>query len=373
MRLSEIVKIAQKKLPLYTDYFSDKIKVESLSSVENVCTLKTEMPHNLVAGQQFGINGAKVKNSILSLTNERGLGKAIFKYPHQITKNYPLRKGDSTHITIEGATEEAFNGSFLIMDIPNSNVVLFSIDTDAPKEATGKPYILEDCYANYNGRQTVKEVIDENTVTFETIKTPEAENAEGDIYIRSGIRISGEFSIEHALEAYEAIGNNKLWGFCVLDGANVSKSRVNHTDAIATFQKGSDIRLELIQDFNFFVIIPTSSEYCWIDFVDLANDLRKPILKTFHKANFESDMTDEDTYLAFVGDNPVEVSTKAYMVYQYKFQSTINIQNEDGIDYEFEPALRELEMHEKNKEGTQINEVYSYGDIPDEFIVKENL
>ena len=375
MKLSDLVKQAQNKLPLYTDYFSDKVKVISLTAGIDgkTCRLETKDAHSLVEGANFTIQGAKVQNKIVSLTQSHGLGRLVTEYNHQVTKNTPLRKGDSTHITIQGAEQEEYNGTFLIMDIPNCNVIEFSIDKNAPAEATGSPYITEDCYANFNGRQTVKEVIDENTVEFELEKATQIDEAVGDIYIRTGVRISGEYSIEHALEAYEQNDTNELWGFCVLDGANVSKSRVNKTDAIATVLAGADVRAELVQDFNFFVIIPTTSEYCWVDFVDLANELRKPIMKTFHRARLESGATDEDCHLAFVGDQPVDTTTKAFMVYQYKFQTTINVQNEDGVEPEFSPAIRSLDMYHKpnfaNGEDTEY--MHTEGDIPDEYITVE--
>lgn len=372
MKLSDLVKQAQNKLPLYTDYFSDKVKVSSLTAGIDgkTCRLETEYAHSLVEGANFTIQGAKVQNKIVSLTQSHGLGRLVTEYNHQVTKNTPLRKGDSTHITIQGAEQEEYNGTFLIMDIPNCNVIEFSIDKNAPAKATGSPYITEDCYANFNGRQTVKEVIDENTVEFELEKATQIDEAVGDIYIRTGVRISGEYSIEHALEAYEQNDTNELWGFCILDGANVSKSRVNKTDAIATVSAGADVRAELVQDFNFFVIIPTTSEYCWVDFVDLANELRKPIMKTFHRARLESGATDEDCHLAFVGDQPVDTTTKAFMVYQYKFQTTINIQNEDGVEPEFSPAIRSLNMYHKPNfaNGEDTKYMHTEGDIPDEYI-----
>ncbi len=375
MKLSDLVKQAQNKLPLYTDYFSDRVKVTSLTNdgESTICTLETEDAHSLQVGADFTIQGAKVKNRIVSLTQSHGLGRIVTEFNHQVTKNTPLRKGDSTHITIEGAEEEQYNGTFLIMDIPNCNVIEFSIDKNAPATATGSPYITQDCYANYNGRHTVSSVVDDNTVQFDMGSIPDAQTAVGDIYIRTGVRISGEYSIEHALEAYEQNDTNELWGFCVLDGANISKSRVNKTDAIATVLSGLDVRAELVQDFNFFVIIPTTSEFCWIDFVDLAQELRKPILKTFHRARLESGATDEDCHLAFVGDQPVDTTTKAFMVYQYKFQTTINIQNEDGVEPEFSPAIRSLDMYHKpnfaNGEDTEY--MHTEGDIPDEFIKVE--
>lgn len=375
MKLSALVKQAQNKLPLYTDYFSEKVKVSSIATTGEdgkTCTLTTENAHSLVEGADFTIQGARIQNNIVSLTQSHGLGRLVTEFNHQITKNSPLRKGDSTHITIQGAEQEEYNGTFLIMDVPNCNVVEFSIDKNAPAQATGKPYITQDCYANYNGRQTVSKVIDENTVEFVLPQKTAITEAIGDMYIRTGVRISGEYSIEHALEAYEANESDELWGFCVLDGANVSKSRLNKTDAISTVLAGADIRAELVQDFNFFVIIPTTSQYCWVDFVDLANDLRKPIMKTFHRAKLDSGAIDEDCHLAFVGDQPVDTTTKAFMVYQYKFQTTINLQNEDGVEPEFTPAIRSLDMYHKPDFANEDTEyMHTEGDIPDEFI--ENL
>ena len=375
MKLSDLVKQAQNKLPLYTDYFSDRVKVTSLTNdgQSTVCTLETEDAHSLQVGADFTIQGAKVKNRIVSLTQTHGLGRIVTEFNHQVTKNTPLRKGDSTHIPIQGAEQEEYNGTFLIMDIPNCNVIEFSIDKNAPATATGNPYITQDCYANYNGRHTVSAVVDDNTVQFDMGSIPDAQTAVGDIYIRTGVRISGEYSIEHALEAYEQNDTDELWGICVLDGANISKSRVNKTDAIATVMSGLDVRAELVQDFNFFVIIPTTSEFCWIDFVDLAQELRKPILKTFHRARLESGATDEDCHLAFVGDQPVDTTTKAFMVYQYKFQTTINIQNEDGVEPEFSPAIRSLDMYHKPNfaNGEDTAYMHTEGDIPDEFINAE--
>lgn len=375
MKLNDLVKLAQKKLPLYTDKFSKKIAVTNLSGEANstICTLSTgTVEHGLEVGEEFIINGAKRENKIVSLTQNHGLGRLVTEFAHQVTKNTPLRAGDSTHITIQGANEEAYNGTFLIMDIPNANVIEFDISSSAPTEATGKPILAEDTYSNYNGRHIVKTVEDKYTITFETDRVPDTATPIGDIFIRTGVRISGEYSIDHCIEAYEAVGNDELWGFCVLNGANVSKSRVNKSDAIATAELGTDIRIELIQDFDFFIIIPTTSEYCWIDFVDLAQDLRKAVLKVFHRAKVDSGVTDNDAYLAFVGDQPVDTTTKAFMIYQYKFQTTINIQNLDGIEPDFTPAIREFEMHHKDNLGTEdAYNIDSYADIPDELLELE--
>lgn len=368
MKLSDLIIHIQKKLPLYTNYFSDTLEVEKLTSVNNTCTVVTKENHNFQEGDLFTLEGAKVANEIVSLTQYRGLGTMITKYPHEVTKNFPLREGDSTHITISGANEEQYNGTFLIMNIPETNVIEFSIDDTAPFVATGNPEIKEDVYATYNGRQRVSSIIDEKTFSFLLPYIPQADRATGNIKINNGIRISGDFSIQNAMKAYEEQGEYDLWGFVVLDGANVSKSKTNGTDAIAQFKKGIDSHLSLVQDVSFFVFIPTANEYCWTDYSDICQELRKPILKTLHNANFESGAFDEDCYLSFIGDNPVDTDGTAYAIYQYKFQTTINIHNEDGIEKEFSPRLKDFSIYEKNNFENSENtvEYISKGELPDE-------
>lgn len=368
MKLSDIIKHVQKKLPLYTSYFSEELKITSLTAVKNTCTVITEEPHNLKEGDLFTLEGAKVANKIVSLTQSRGLGKLVTEFPHEVTKNSPFRVGDSTHITIYNANEPEYNGSFLIMDIPSENEIEFSIPENAPPVATGNPEIKEDAYANFNGRQRVSSIIDEKTFSFLLPYIPATNVATGDMKIKNGIRISGDFNIQNAMKAYEEMARDALWGFVVLDGANISKSKINGTDAISEFVQGADLNLELIQDVSFFVFVPTSDEYCWIDFVDLFQELRKPILKTLHNAKFESGVYDGDCYLSFIGDNPVDTDGTAYAIYQYKFQTTLNIYNEDGVEKEFMPRIKHFAIHEKdNFEDNDLTPEYiSRGDLPSE-------
>lgn len=370
MKLSDLIRHTQKLMPNYTKYFSEELKVTSLTAEENICTVITENEHNFASGDLFTLQGAKVINEIVSLTQYRGIGTLVTRFSHQVTKNSPLRVGDSTHIEISGANEEEYNGKFLIMGIPNDNVIEFSIDDTAPYQATGNPIIKEDAYANFNGRQRVSEVIDANTFKFELPYNPATNIATGEMTINTGIRISGDFNVQNAIKAYEEQGQNELWGFLVLDGANVSKSRTNGTDAISTFAKGVSSSLSLIQDVSFFVFVPTADNYCWVDEVDLMQELRPAILKTLHNARFKSGVFDEDCYLSFIGDNPVDTDGTAYSIYQYKFQTTLNIYNEDGIEKEFAPKIKQFTIHEKNnlEDLEQTIQYISTGELPNESI-----
>lgn len=370
MKLSDLVKQAQNKMPMYSNYFSEDLKVASLTALKNTCTVVTKVPHKFSEGDLFTLEGAKVSNKIVSLTQYRGLGTLVTEHPHEVTKNSPLREGDSTHINIYNANEEAFNGSFLIMNIPNENVIEFDIDGNAPYQATGNPELKENVYANFNGRQRVSSVIDEYTFTFMLPYLPATNKATGDMIIKNGIRISGDYNIQNAIKAYEEQGENELWGFVVLDGANVSKSKTNGTDAISSFSKGISSHLELVQDVSFFVFIPTSQDYCWIDQVDITQELRTAVLKTFHNAKFNSGVYDEDCYLSYIGDNPVDTDGGAYAIHQYKFQTTLSLYNEDGIDKEFAPRLKNFEIFEKNnfEDLEETLQYISEGELPDESI-----
>jgi len=367
MKISDIIRHTQRILPLYSDLFSDVISVTSLTRDGSTVTLSTEAPHGVEAGEVFILEGAMLPNPIVELTQEGGLGRLVTQFSHDVTKNYPLRPNDSTHISIEGAIESDYNGMFLIMDIPNSNVVEFSIEADAPAQATGSPILKENSVANFNGRRACGTVIDDNTITFEIEDAPLQETATGSIKIRTGIRISGDFSFQHAQASYEAQEDGKLWGYLVFDGVDVSKSRTTQSDAIATHASGSDLRMDGVQGLNFYVFVPTSSEYCWIDFVDLADYLRKAVLKTLHLAKFKNQLSDDESKLVYVGDMPADLNTRAYAVYVFKFQSVLKISNEDGVEAEYTRALRGFTTQDVQNTGSE-EFITSYGDLPNEEI-----
>ena len=66
MILSDLVRHAQNKLPLYTRYFSDSISVTKLTAENNVCTAITSEKHNLKAGDLF----ASTNHCMLYFFNE---------------------------------------------------------------------------------------------------------------------------------------------------------------------------------------------------------------------------------------------------------------------------------------------------------------
>lgn len=371
MKLSEVIRHTQKILPMFTDKFSSVLSVSSLSAVNNLVTVVTDENHNLTSGELITVKGAMIPTPVASLTQLNGIGTMITTVDHDLTKNTPLRKGDSTYITIAGANEEAFNGTFLILDIPNANVVEFVIDEDAPLVASGDIILKENSVANFNGRRIVKTVLTPKSFTFELPYIPTSSSAVGDISISTGNRISGAFSLEHAVSAYSELNAGQLSGYVVLDGADVSKSKVNQTDAVATSAKGSDLRLDLVQGISFYVFLPTQGDYCWVDQVDLVNsEIRTAILKTLHNKDFSSEFADDTNYLSFVGDSPVDTDGTAYMIYAYKFQTTMYLQNTDGYDGEYSRALRHFEFFEKNnsENSEDTTEYISEGDLSDEHI-----
>lgn len=380
MRLRDIALHAQKTLPLYVDGFSKVVSVVDITAEDNLLTIETAEPHNLTEGEMLVLNGAYVPTKILSLTNDNGLGRLITDGYHNVTQNTPLREGDSTHITIVNANEEDYNGEFLIMDIPYGNVIEFSVDKNAPSVATGDNILLDEkCPSELNGLHHAQTILSDLKFTC-LLPTPvenpvSFDDFTGNITMSGQVMIGSAFSLQHAGSLYTEKDTGEFVGYVVIDGADVSKSKVNGTDAIASARAGTDLRLEAIQTLNFYVFIPTKSEYAWDDYIDLCNnELRMAVLKTFHGLRITSGLYDTDNHLAYVGDTPVDTEGTATMVYNYKFQTTIFISNEDGVKSDYSRALRSFSIDGSNTfgEDESMPHLTAEGDLPDENIIVED-
>ncbi len=366
MKLSDIVKQLQNNLPLNTTLFSNTISVSNLTLAGTTVTATTATAHGLAVGNNVVINGATTPNPITSLTQSNGLGRLVTNYNHDITKNTPFNKGDSTHITITGANESDYNGTFLIMNIPNSNVIEFSITETAPATATGLPVLEEDIRKFYNGRQVVTAVPSTTTFEYTITDIPLATTAGGTITVNTGARISGDKSLEHAIRAYTKQPHNALWGFAIFDGSEVSKQRVNQSDSLANFRAGNDLSQRDINNFSFYVFIPSSqTNECPIDEVDTALELLPAILKSLHLAKFDTGLNDGNTNLAYIGNNFAgEAEGDAFIIWQYRFQSEVWTGNTDGVDPDYATAFRHFEFTGTFEENT--GEIITEGDLPDE-------
>ena len=367
MKLSEVIMQLKQTVPLYCDNFNETISSVTITSSGNIVTVTTLTAHGLSAGSSVFVQGAKVPNRITSLTQSGGIGRLICKNNHDITMNIPLENGDSDSVTISNSSVSDYNNTFKIIDIPNSNVIDFLINPDAP--INGVDGFLNEDIPIYDGCHTVLTVPTPKSLTYEIDPSlaSYATNAVGNAKISTGVRITGDVSPEIAYLGYSPQKAGKCWMYVFFDGCRTSKQSTS--DAEASFRAGMDLRQRLINNVAINVYIPfTNTSVGKVDAIDMAIEFRPIIMKALHQAQFTTGFSNDEIYLAYVGDNikiPVGEERKNFLIWEYRLQGEIWTSNSDGVDEKYSRALRMFKYDTMNTD--IISEVK--GDLPNEKLI----
>lgn len=336
MKSEDVIRRLQACLPLFTDYFTDQVAVQSITSSGLVATVITSIAHGLNTGDYVHISGALVPNPISSLSQVDGIGTGVTANNHDLTENYQL------NVEIDGANESQYNGTHTLLTVPNRKTFTFEIDSGAPSPATGSPLLLEDLKRfTYNGWHEITKVND-TTFTFALEKSL-GSPAYGDIKLKVKPRISGAGDLDEAVRAYTEQQDGRLWAFVVLDNMTASKDRSEATDATFIKNNATVYRQMVIQPFHVYVFYPNSERITTRAVRDLSDDLVAAFCKCLLRVKFPPSFT-EDPYsgVVFVGHEFALNENSVVYVHDFVFETMAWITYDDTIDDDISVAFRDI-------------------------------
>lgn len=324
MKLSEVVNQVQLVLPKYTNLFSTTLGITSITATGGVATIVTSSAHGMTTGYGITISDVEQKNPIASVTKDGLIFTFTTTIKHDLTLDYP---GYET-VALGGFTDPLWNDSFTLTAVPDRNTFKVQSTNTLPVLNAGE-FLSEVRIDGINGRHSVIVV---DTTTF-TISGSFLDGNYENGTIKTAVRIAGSVSAERALEQYTAQGVNDLWLFVVMGDASVSKNRSAYNDAIATVAEGEDIRIRMIDEFSVFLVKNTKYEESAVDTMDIMrHDLLLPITKTLFGVRFTTGLTCSGDFRAILtGHNIVEYD-RATLVYQYGFQFSYDLVDDDTAD-----------------------------------------
>lgn len=389
MFLKDLITHTKSILPLFTSNFTTNTKISSLNKSGDAVTVVAPN-HRLATGDQVVLSGIKTNISLTSITTDIPIDSLTF-YSGTVTvattNDHRLDTGDS--VVIAGASESDYNGTFPITktgdkvfnyrvsgspstpatgaitcNVSNKAFCTSDVDHDLtegfisniqieseeslyngtkellnvfsstvfsikiagnPGSSTGT--LLTFHNAGFNGAITVASVVDSNTFTF-TLEDDRLSSGSGDNMLVMALpRISGAATLDRAMQAYTRFGSNELWGFFVFQGMDVSDDRNSDNDAKAQRIENVDFKLLLINDFTFYVFVPTDGEISGRMAIDTCQELAAPIYKTLAgykpPSNFR---TQQETVIVPSSHNIEEYNTSEFgaaaLIYGYDFQGT---------------------------------------------------
>ena len=333
-RLNSIIEQLKEFIPQYTTMFSDRVTINSITKSGDTVTVTTATSHGLTTNDEIVINGAKNKVAITTLTQTGGVATATTTNEHDLTFNKTnIAQNIIKSVTIEGCNESAYNGTFDLTEVTDRNNFKFTIDSGAPASATGSPALLENHNMNYNGKHTIT-VIDTTIFTYTIINDYLSTPAGGSPYLNSGVRISGDATIERVISAYashpstsniisidgEQIDTGKMWLFAILNDANISKDRKMDNDS-SNLRTGSDnFQMLNINNFSLYLFLPTKKQVSGRLARDIAEDLLKPVYKSILRFEVPSPFISDNFSIVTPLGHGYFSYNSAYYIHKYDFE-----------------------------------------------------
>lgn len=344
MKLQQILLQLFQTLPKYSSLFSTNVNITSLSLTGLTVTATTASPHNFITGQIVNIQGAIIRNPIVSLLQIDNIAYAETQLDHDLTENF------NDTVEIMGANQSAYNGTHDLLTVPNRREFTFSVTGNPVTPATGTIFLNEvgRSINPYNGLKEIT-VLTPTTFTY-AIASSLYSPPTGSIVASTGLRIGGALSIDKAVEWYSKQGTDQYWLFVVLNSRTANKDRFTDDDATSTTPRGTRFKQRVTMPFTCYVFAPlqdntsletVSGRAVRDSMEDVFYALCKSLLRKFFTVENFSDCA--WSAVTFTNHDFYDYN-QAYYVHQFSFENVMDINFIDTVEPDTNVAFRDIDL-----------------------------
>ena len=351
MKAQDIVDRLAADLPLYTDGFTNSVAITSITVVGTTATATTASVHGLIEGQSVGVIGAEAPVQIDTASFLRTGSQAVFEtlQDHDLTLSERDKAAGGKTITISGATEAEFNGSFQLISVLNRRKVIIAVTDAGPTTITGSPLVENANGGIFNGLYAATNV---TTTTFDytlavAYTLPAVvDNAKAQI----SIRILSVLDIDQYLQdvyTKQAIGADQL--VVQLGDVSQSKKRNEQTDADDSTSGEYSYNPVLIQPFALYIIQNVTDMLAASPARDkIETEYLPAIFKSVLRAKFDTGFTYSQFRSTFTGHGVYGFAdengkNKAVYIHEITFQQLATLDKiADTVGPDNSVALRDI-------------------------------
>jgi len=228
MKIANVVNQLAKIIPQETDFFSDTIIIDTISSDGSLVFVKTLGVHGLSNGDFINARDVKTKNPIVSADFTVVKGVSTLEVATNIAHDLTLNPREKTKqfVELSGFTDSSWNAKLELILVPNRKSFTVINGTATLPILTGLEVLIELVLGQFNGPQTIAVV---DTLNFTYSSNFVAGGQGGDI--QSNIRIAGIVNFQRSLEQYTTHLADKFFMFVVAPTSTIAnKSRGAQTD-----------------------------------------------------------------------------------------------------------------------------------------------
>jgi len=350
VKAQDVIDQLSKVLPRYTSGFSDSVNITGATVAGTLVSVTTSAAHNLVAGQNVVIDGVEAPVQINVASFLRTGSSATFEtdQEHDFTLSERDKAQGGKTLTISGANEAEFTGTFQLIGVPNRNKLVIAVTDSGPTTISGTPLVNDANGSLFNGLFPVSNVA---ATTFD-YTIPEAYTVDpvlNNALVQTAIRIAGVLDITQYLQdvfTKRNIGQDTL--VVQLGDVITSKSRDELTDADMSASGQYSFNTTLIQPFSLYIIQNTTDQLTGYQARDKVEEEYVPaIFHAIMRAKFPTGFTYSDYRATFTGHGVFAYSdengkNKALYVHEVTFEQIVQLTGVDAAVIDDSVAMRDV-------------------------------
>jgi hypothetical protein len=361
VKISEVVLQLSKRLPLFTESFTDTLAVVSLVHSGTTATVVTSSGHDLKAGDSVHIIGAINPVTISTITHAYsgsppvGSGVAIATTAEDHDLTMFVDDPSLNVVSIIGATQSGFNGTGMaLLAVPNRRTFHYAIPKATAAAATGLPVATNasNVYNTIRGQYAVASVTNSTTFTLQHTAASNLGTQIGTITARVKPRITGAIDDEGAMSSYGRDAEDsstlerksKTWAYALIGDVSASKGRRNGTDALDDQTIQGDWHQVLIAPFQVLIAQDASNETLGRNSRDNAENLLGPILRSLVGKRFSTGLSQTlGSDVQFVGHGIARYDGATYW-HEFNFEQRAIVGFADTVGADDDVAFRDWDF-----------------------------
>jgi len=371
VKAADIVAQLQRRLPLFTEEFTDTYNVTAALHAGTSALLTTSMTHGLAPGDPVHVRGAKTPIQITSISHPASSTVATVTTltDHDLTLYSTWAEGNVAELA--GSNEAQFNGLLRLVDVPNRRTFKVEVPSAAPTAATGAPRLMNGSnpFRTLGGLYTVNTTPTPTTLTLIHDRATDLGSLSGTITIRTTPRITGAVNVRAAQLSYskEYSREAKPWAYVALRDATTSRSRQTTLDAVDINAISGGWQQLLVQPFSVLVAIPTTDGPRGRLARDRAEDLTRALCLSLLGYSFPTGFARSRpaSPVQFVGHSGQDGEPGPYYVHGYDFEQVASVGFDDTVGASENVAFRDIALEMGFNVGTGTAEAdLDLDDVP---------
>lgn len=362
MKASDIVKQLATEIPKHTDAFTNSIGILSIVPTGASALVETSGAHLLEENQNISIIGTKTPVEIDTASFLRTGTTAFFNtiQDHDLTlSDTDVSNGGKT-ITISGANEPEFNGTFYISRVVSRNAVEIFVEDAGPTTITGAPIVENGGVDTFNGWFKATGVTaDTFTIALPRVAVLPAIVTEAKA--QTSIRIAAVLDVvQYLTDVYTAEGLTEDQLIIQLGDVTTSKRRDEQTDATGSSYANYAHTPILIQPFSVYIIQNVTNQLAAATARDLVESTYVPaVMRSLERVTFDTGFSYNYGQVTFTAHGVYAYAddtglNKAIYVHEMTFEQLARLTKDDAYDSNVSIAMRDIEYTFTSGIGTGI-------------------